>query len=346
METELDGTPSGYFWSLEPGEVRTNTRRLCVFRLGVVDSAEYVVQESQVCSALDVEATANVEDALMVRRAVSSDSAPEPRLRERSYQFINESLRNSTRSEAEGDLMWVFAISNIAQGLELLLKERLRVEHPVLVYSDVDKGRQNTVSFFQAIQRLERCGVLIEKKDRDNIAKARDLRNALVHFAPEVSGEQLRAAYITFFEFTHAFHLDQLGEELHPYVDESLWEAEGVLMEEFERDFVQFQGATVISRWPIELIQSQFFPIVVIKGKKLRRLTYGEEVRGRDFEYPRNCHDCAATAGQFHGPGCDVEQCPNCGRQFISCDCEVDWMEELDAPVSNLDDDPPSGIAD
>jgi hypothetical protein len=50
-------------------------------------------------------------------------------------------------------------------GLELLLKERLRREHPVLVYADVDKGRTNTVSFTQALQRLGRCGVQVEEAD-------------------------------------------------------------------------------------------------------------------------------------------------------------------------------------
>jgi hypothetical protein len=31
------------------------------------------------------------------------------------------------------------------------------------------------------------------------------------------------------------------------------------------------------------------------------------------------CHDCCATRGKFHHPGCDMEQCPKCQGQIISC---------------------------
>ena len=34
-----------------------------------------------------------------------------------------------------------------------------------------------------------------------------------------------------------------------------------------------------------------------------------------------SCRDCGARPGEFHEPGCDVEQCPYCGGQLISCEC-------------------------
>jgi hypothetical protein len=48
----------------------------------------------------------------------------------------------------------------------------------------------------------------------------------------------------------------------------------------------------------------------------------------------RPCHDCGVAPGQYHRPGCDVEQCPTCGRQLLTCGC--DFVGGLGVPP--LDD--------
>lgn len=50
-------------------------------------------------------------------------------------------------------------------------------------------------------------------------------------------------------------------------------------------------------------------------GEMLRASTeHGNELDGR-------CHDCNVEHGGYHHPGCDMERCPRCGRQIVTCDC-------------------------
>lgn len=268
-------------------------------------------------------------------------SAPELQIAQRAYEFIDESLRNAERSVGEGTHVWVFAIANIAQGIELLLKERLRREHPILVFADVERNRSNTVSFSQALMRLERCGVTIPKEDLGRIQRARDVRNSLVHYVANVTEVQLRAAYVDFFEFAHSFHLEQLGEELHPHMTTELWPAEATLMEEFRRDFVEYQGATVIKIWPSNIVEAQFWPTLIVDDKEYPRIKYGDEGTWdkQDLEDPAlgNCHDCAALPGQFHTESCHMERCPACEGQLLTCDCECVWAAGPHLPEPDTD---------
>ncbi len=47
-----------------------------------------------------------------------------------------------------------------------------------------------------------------------------------------------------------------------------------------------------------------------------------------DYENQR-CHDCNVKSGGYHHPGCDMERCPQCKGQLISCDC-ISYEEEDD----------------
>lgn len=66
----------------------------------------------------------------------------------------------------------------------------------------------------------------------------------------------------------------------------------------------------------------------VVVAPPVDRLRYGcreEECLDHDGKvisfamFSPTCHDCGAGPGQFHHFGCDVERCPICKGQLISC---------------------------
>jgi hypothetical protein len=56
-------------------------------------------------------------------------------------------------------------------------------------------------------------------------------------------------------------------------------------------------------------------------GTVLPAILYGQEPYWNEegIAPPERCGDCGATPGHFHHPNCDVEQCPRCGGQLLTC---------------------------
>lgn len=40
-----------------------------------------------------------------------------------------------------------------------------------------------------------------------------------------------------------------------------------------------------------------------------------------------NCHDCDCKEGKIHKFDCDMERCPFCGNQLITCDCMYEKLQ-------------------
>ncbi len=63
-------------------------------------------------------------------------------------------------------------------------------------------------------------------------------------------------------------------------------------------------------------------------GKKgyVRRIKAGEDGW---IEPGHSCDDCGAKYGFYHHPGCDIERCPVCGGQALSCECDLPMCASL-----------------
>lgn len=84
---------------------------------------------------------------------------------------------------------------------------------------------------------------------------------------------------------------------------------------------IEYQGVLMPECWPAEIDSAQLMSTVSISGRALQRVRFGAE---GDTDSGPNCGDCGVLQNQFHVPGCDGEQCPCCGEQLNSCDCEID----------------------
>ena len=89
-------------------------------------------------------------------------------------------------------------------------------------------------------------------------------------------------------------------------------------------NLVNFRGMEVMEGWPEKLAAAQKDTEYQIGDKVYPRIPNDSDTI---------CHDCAAIQGEYHVPGCDVEQCPKCGGQSISCGCDNKAYEALEEDI-------------
>jgi|CXWK01.1.fsa_nt_gi hypothetical protein len=74
-----------------------------------------------------------------------------------------------------------------------------------------------------------------------------------------------------------------------------------------------------------------------VDGREFRLGRYGSE-RGWANSGSGRCGDCGVRRGGLHHPGCDLQRCPRCRGQLLSCGCRFD-EDRFDSGPDGLQDD-------
>jgi hypothetical protein len=110
------------------------------------------------------------------------------------------------------------AITNAAHAIELLLKERLRREHPAFIWQNVDKYRSlqaQTVTAETAVSRLTTiCNLTFTDSDKATLLAIRTTRNAIEHYEWHASEVEAQVIVGNALSFALGFAEEHLGIDL------------------------------------------------------------------------------------------------------------------------------------
>jgi hypothetical protein len=86
---------------------------------------------------------------------------------------------------------------------------------------------------------------------------------------------------------------------------------------------ILYRGILMSEGWPEKIEAAQNILSYTLHGQAVHRIRYGDEHDDWGAEQ-QACHDCQVLKSELHVPSCDVEECPVCGGQLLSCDCPFD----------------------
>jgi hypothetical protein len=78
---------------------------------------------------------------------------------------------------------------------------------------------------------------------------------------------------------------------------------------------------TWLAHWAMRIAKAQWYTARTIDGVAYARVPW-------DGDGP--CGDCGAEPGDLHVPFCDLEPCPKCGAQALTCEHAIGLEEACD----------------
>jgi len=146
-------------------------------------------------------------------------------------QFLIEAIGNHR------DRKHNFAILHTVIAVELVLKERLVMIHPLLIYEDIDAksfNKKRTVSMNKLPQRLSNLGVQIEPKEADLIKMFAERRNQIVHHMPLFDRKAADRQFPQLLDFLAVFFRRELDTPLNKFLPRPLYRTVSGLLSEWK----------------------------------------------------------------------------------------------------------------
>lgn len=160
-------------------------------------------------------------------------------LLENGLDFIREGIEGVYGGHAKTPRAMKFALLHMFAGTLLLLKERLRREHPSLIYKQIEKldeERAATVDFDAALLRLEKVAkVTLPKHDLELLRTVQRERNQIEHFEVEIKAQHFDDLVGRLVVVVDRFLAEHLNESLHRHISFDAWDEVSGLKEIAER---------------------------------------------------------------------------------------------------------------
>ena len=263
-------------------------------------------------------------------------------LLQNSHDYINNSfdlykiadeygMHDDQRAVFENKVKWKLAFVTMVQAFELLLKEVLYHVHPNLIYTSIDSENiteKNTITFQQAIIRINNfIDNPIENDEKMFLINCSKIRNEFNHYKVNIQSEQIKSKYCKLYSIYSKLHSRFIGESIKFYNERHKNTEHEILL--YDDKWTVFRGREFredeLEEFKKEIEKNKLYKYYVNKnGKKIERIRYGDEISYIGEEYSSKyeiCDDCNAKKSEYHLEGCDMEICPFCFGQVLSCGC-------------------------
>lgn len=264
-----------------------------------------------------------------------------------SKDYLNQSLEladiadefgmhDEEKADKKSKIKWKLAFICVVQALELLTKKVLVDINPCLINKDIDRGIgdfQKTINLSVAINRLKVfSNYQINESNFGLVNKAIRLRNDFIHYDVQLYTEDLKTVYCRLLKIYTQIYTEFIEKDFYLNIYNSRGYGNFMF---YVDNLIPFRGSEIFKEQLEDeektIKENQKYHYYISEGIKYPRIKYGTEVdrfpelgsdekncEGYNFTY---CPDCLAKKGEYHGENCDIEICPKCKGQRLSCTC-------------------------